>query len=56
MDPRWRKSTRSGNDANCVELALTGGVALIRDSKSPDHGHLAIPAQSLTHLIHTTRR
>lgn len=29
---RWRKSTRSGPEANCVELSPHGAV---RDSKNP---------------------
>jgi len=53
---RWRKSTFSGNDANCVELAWPGSEAAIRDSKSP-HGALTVPASALTHLLsHTKHR
>lgn len=37
---RWRKSTRSGQDANCVELANNGKV---RDSKNPEAGVLSVP-------------
>ena len=35
----WRKSTRSGNGGNCVEVATnlveTDGVVLVRHSKNP---------------------
>ncbi|ONI74867.1 hypothetical protein ALI144C_39450 [Actinosynnema sp. ALI-1.44] len=31
----WRKSTRSGNTNNCVEIANTGPVVGVRDSKNP---------------------
>lgn len=32
---RWRKSTRSGQ-VDCVEVALSNGGLLVRDSKDPD--------------------
>jgi hypothetical protein len=32
MIVRWRKSSRSGSQTNCVELANTGAL---RDSKNP---------------------
>ena len=32
----WRKSTRSGNSGNCVEVAdLDNGAKAVRDSKDP---------------------
>lgn len=48
LDPTgaiWRKSTRSGNGGNCVEVATnlldSHGVVLVRDSKSPEGGFFA---------------
>lgn len=38
-EPRWRKSSYSGNNGQCVELAiLSDGVAALRDSKDPEGG------------------
>ena len=31
---QWRKSTRSGQDTNCVEVEITT-MRLVRDSKNP---------------------
>jgi hypothetical protein len=31
----WRKAQRSMNNGACVELARTGGLIVIRDSKDP---------------------
>jgi Domain of unknown function (DUF397) len=41
---RWRKATKSGNGGQCVEVGTTavGTAAGIRDSKSPERGHLAV--------------
>ncbi|MGH3857712.1 MAG: DUF397 domain-containing protein [Pseudonocardiaceae bacterium] len=41
---RWRKSSRSTNIANCVEVAVAGPVVALRDSKHPTGGVLAVPA------------
>lgn len=40
--PRWRKSIRSANEGNCVEVAGNlPGVVLVRDSKDPSGPTLA---------------
>lgn len=38
----WRKSSFSGADSNCVEIAHTTEAAAIRDSKDPDGAYLAL--------------
>ncbi|GAB3675306.1 DUF397 domain-containing protein [Saccharopolyspora tripterygii] len=45
---QWRKSSRSvgGNGAACVEVAFVEEEVAVRDSKSPDSGALAFPADS----------
>jgi hypothetical protein len=35
----WRKSSYSGGDNNCVEVAATGVIVGVRDSKTP-HGEV----------------
>jgi hypothetical protein len=47
----WRKSSYSVNSANCVELAESGSAVLMRDSKHPEHGHLAFSRAELAALI-----
>lgn len=44
----WRKSSYSGggNNDNCVEVAFSGLVAGVRDSKNPLGGPLAFPASA----------
>lgn len=32
---RWRKSSYSGVDSNCVEVAFLDGFTLLRDAKDP---------------------
>jgi hypothetical protein len=50
----WRKASRSSNGgASCVEVGTTpaGQVAGIRDSKSPERGHLAVTPGMLGALL-----
>lgn len=37
----WKKSTRSNDSGNCVEIAKTPDGVLVRDSKHPHDGNLA---------------
>lgn len=41
---RWKKSSRSAQDAECVELAYSGAV---RDSKNPEGPVLNLPVGEL---------
>ncbi len=44
-DVCWRKSTRSGNWGNCVEVAVAAGETAVRDSKAPHGGQLRVPSR-----------
>jgi hypothetical protein len=39
VEQRWRKSSHSLNDGNCVEVGCDGSYLLARDSKDP-HGRI----------------
>nr|WP_093417001.1 DUF397 domain-containing protein [Saccharopolyspora flava] len=43
---RWRKSSRSSMQGNCVEVAFTGNEVRARDSKSPERAQLAFGAST----------
>ncbi|MEV0646129.1 DUF397 domain-containing protein [Phytomonospora sp. NPDC050363] len=40
----WRKSTRSAQQGNCVEVADLGAGVGIRDTKAREQGHLMVSA------------
>jgi uncharacterized protein DUF397 len=52
---RWRKSTRSSNTSDCVEVAFAGRAVGLRDSKNPTGPVLTLPAPALTALTDTLR-
>ncbi|MEU8343969.1 DUF397 domain-containing protein [Spirillospora sp. NPDC048832] len=54
----WRKSSYSGggNDDACVELAESGDRVLVRDSKDPDGGRLALGREVFAGLLVQVKR
>lgn len=48
----WRKSVRSsGSGGNCVEVARVDAIRLVRDSKNPCGGTLALDVHAWTALV-----
>jgi hypothetical protein len=47
----WRKSIRSGQEGNCVEVAGLGDATGIRDSKNPGAGHLTVSVAAFDTLL-----
>lgn len=52
MTLTWRKSSRSGTESNCVELASSGAV---RDSKNPAGPVLSVDLATMLAAIRTGR-
>ncbi|TDC81451.1 DUF397 domain-containing protein [Actinomadura sp. 7K507] len=52
MNIKWRKSTRSEDHGNCVELAALPNAIALRDSQAPDGGHLTLTPHAFATLVH----
>ncbi|GAB3479728.1 DUF397 domain-containing protein [Amycolatopsis cihanbeyliensis] len=52
----WRKSSYSGTESNCVELAVTADRTAIRDSKAPEAGTLLLTSRASAALLSALRR
>ena len=52
---RWRKSSYSKGDGDCVELGETDGAVHIRNSNHPDRGTLALPTAAITDFVAACR-
>ncbi|XRQ10305.1 DUF397 domain-containing protein [Actinomadura welshii] len=52
MTAVWRKSSKSTNQGGaCVEVAALRNAIGVRDSKSPQGGHLALSRESFATLV-----
>jgi Domain of unknown function (DUF397) len=52
----WRKSERSNNGGNCVEVASNlPGIVAVRDSKNPDGPALAFSPDEWTAFVAAIR-
>jgi hypothetical protein len=50
--PTWRKSSYSGKDGNCVEVAARHDVSVaVRDSKDPHGPSLSFPPDAWTTFL-----
>ncbi|WP_075925663.1 DUF397 domain-containing protein [Nocardiopsis sp. CNR-923] len=51
----FRKSSYSGHDQNCVEVADLPCGAAVRDSKNPSRCHLPFPSAEWDAFLNATR-
>lgn len=47
----WRMSTFSGPNNDCVEVAETDAVVMIRNSNAPERGTLTFPADAVASFV-----
>ena len=51
----WRKSSYSGSETDCVEVAVAPSVVGVRDTKDRDGGALSFPASAWTAFLDLDR-
>jgi hypothetical protein len=52
---RWFKSSRSGNNGTCVEVAFVGDAVATRDSKNPSGPALVVTPTAWTAFLASVR-
>ncbi|MFR9731420.1 DUF397 domain-containing protein [Saccharopolyspora sp. MS10] len=52
---RWRKSSHSGEESNCVEVGAVPGIVAVRDSKAPRAATLSFSARQWASFLHALR-
>ncbi|MFD0204691.1 MULTISPECIES: DUF397 domain-containing protein [Saccharothrix] len=51
----WRKSSHSGNDSDCVEVAVGTDAVGLRDSKCPEAGGFSVSADSFQAFVRSLK-
>lgn len=51
----WRKSSMSGSNGACVEVAVAGDSMLVRDSKDPRGGNVHVPSARWQSFLHEVK-
>lgn len=54
-DRPWRVSSYTGNQGDCVEVALGAATTHVRDTKNRTGGEIAVPAASWLALLTEAR-
>lgn len=55
-EPTWHRSTLSGDQGNCVEVAhMSDGTTAVRDSKHPDRAVLVFSAREWSAFLNAVR-
>lgn len=52
---QWRVSSRSQGQGQCVEVALTGTLAYVRDTKNRGTGVLTVPSVQWAAFLDTVK-
>lgn len=48
---RWKKSSHSAHNGNCVEIAPFSGRVAVRDSKNPEGAPVVLSARAWTAFV-----
>lgn len=52
----WRKSTHSGHDTDCVEVAGPGNAVAVRDTKNHAPGNVIVTLGTWANLVTSIKR